>query len=41
MFKMKDTLIKERGEGMELKRKHDATLLEKERLQREYQALET
>ena len=26
MFKMKDTLVKERGEGQELKRKHEATL---------------
>ena len=41
MFKMKDTLIKERGEGIELKRNHEATLSEKERIQREYQALET
>ena len=41
MFKMRDTLVKERGEGIELKIKHEATLLEKERLQREYQYLET
>ena len=26
MIKMEDTLIKERGEGQELKRKHEATL---------------
>ena len=37
---MKDTLIKERGEGRELKRKHEATLSEFERLQKAYQYLE-
>ena len=40
MIKMKDTLIKERGEGRELQRKHEATLLEFERIQKEYQGLE-
>ena len=40
MIKMEDTLIKERGEGRELKRKHEATLSEFERLQKAYQALE-
>ena len=40
MLKMKDTLVKERGEGLALKRKQEATLLEKESLQREYQTLE-
>ena len=37
---MKDTLVKERGEGRELKRKHEATLSQFERLQKAYQALE-
>ena len=37
---MKDTLVKERGEGRELKRKHKATLYEKESLQKEFQDLE-
>ena len=41
MLKMKDTLVKERGEGIGIKIKQAATLSEKERLQREYQALET
>ena len=41
MFKMRDTLVKERGEDMELKTKQQATLSEKERIQREYQDLET
>ena len=40
MLKMKDTLVKERGEGRELKRKHEVTLSEKQNLQREYQTLE-
>ena len=34
MLKLKDTMVKTRGEGIELKRKHEAILLEKERLQR-------
>ena len=37
---MKDTLVKERGECREMKRKHEATLSEFERLQKAYQALE-
>ena len=41
MFKLKDTLIKERGKGIERKRKRKATLSEKEILQKEYQPLET
>ena len=41
MIKMKDSLIKERGEGRELKRKHEETLSEFERLQKKYQYLET
>ena len=36
MIKMKDTLIKERGEGQELKRKHEANISELERLQKAY-----
>ena len=40
MLKMKDTLVKERGEGWELKRKHEAITYEFERLQKAYQALE-
>ena len=40
MVRVKDTLIKERGEGREMKRKHEATLLEFKRLQEAYQALE-
>ena len=32
MLKMKDTLVKERGEGRELKMKHEEILLEKESL---------
>ena len=36
MVKVKDTLMKERGEGREMKRKHEATLLEFERLQEDY-----
>ena len=41
MLKLKDSLVKLGGEGIYLKRKHDAILSEKERLQREYQTLET
>ena len=37
---MKDTLVKKKREGTELKIKHEATLSEKERLQKEYQDLE-
>ena len=40
MIRMKDTLVKERGEGQEIKRKHEASLSEFERLQKAYQALE-
>ena len=40
MIKIKNTLFKERGEGRDLKRKHEATLSEFERLQKAYQALE-
>ena len=40
MLKMKDTLVKERGEGLELKRKHEDTIFEFERLQKAYQDLE-
>ena len=40
MIKMKDTLVKERGEGWELKRKHEAAISEKEILEKEYQDLE-
>ena len=40
MLKMKNTLVKERGEGGELKRKHEVTLSEFERLQKDYQDLE-
>ena len=41
MIKMKDTLVKERGEGWELKRKHETTISEKESRQKEYEDLET
>ena len=41
ILKLKDILVKLRGEGIELKRKHDATLSEKEILPSEYQTLET
>ena len=41
MLKLKDTLVKRRGEGIELKRKHDAILSEKEIIQRKYQDLES
>ena len=37
---MKDTLIKERGEGREFKRKREETLSKFERLQKAYQDLE-
>ena len=37
---MKDALVKERGEGWEIKRKHGATLSEFERLQKAYQDLD-
>ena len=37
---MKEALIKERGEGREVKRNHDATLSDLERLQEAYQVLE-
>ena len=40
MVRVKDTLMKERGEGREMKRKHEATLLEFERLQQTYRILE-
>ena len=41
MLKVKDSLVKLRGEGIYLKRKHDAILSEKERLLSDYQTLET
>ena len=41
MLKMKETLVKERTKGQDLKRKHDDTLLEFERLKKAYQALES
>ena len=40
MLKVKDDLVKEWGEGWELKRKHDDTISEFERLQKAYQYLE-
>ena len=40
MLKLKDNLVKIRGEGIELERKHDTILSEKERLLNEYQNLE-
>ena len=40
MIKMKDSLVKERGEGRELKRKHEATIYKFERLQKAYKVLE-
>ena len=40
MLKLKDNLVKMQGEGIELKRKHDAILSEKERLLNEYQIME-
>ena len=39
MSQMKETLRKERGEGQELKRKHDDTLSEFEKLREAYQML--
>ena len=41
MFKLKDSVVKLLGEGIDLKIKHDVILSKKERLQREYQVLET
>ena len=41
MLNMKDTLVKERGEGRESKRKHGTTISEFEKLQKEYQYLES
>ena len=41
MINMKDTLVKERGEGRELNRKHEATISKKESIQKEHQYLET
>ena len=41
MLKMKETLVKERGEGQESKRKHEATIPEFEKLQKAYQYLES
>ena len=41
MVRVKDTSMKEKGEGFEMKRKHEATLLEFERLQEAYQVLES
>ena len=41
MFKLKDNPVKMRGEGIELKRKHDVILSEKERLLSEYHIMET
>ena len=41
MFKLKDSVVKLQWEEIDLKRKHDAILSEKERLQMDYQALET
>ena len=41
MLKMKNTLVKERGEGGELKRKHEATLWGFQKLQKAYQYLES
>ena len=38
---LKSTLVKERGEGGELKRKHEATISKFERLQKAYQDLES
>ena len=39
MVRVKDTLMKERGEGREIKRKHEATLSYFARLQESYQVL--
>ena len=41
MIKMKETLVKERGEGQEFKRKHETKLSENESLKKEYQYFET
>ena len=41
MVRVKDTLMKERGECWDIKRKHEATLSEFERLQEAYQVLES
>ena len=41
MLKMKETMVKERTKGKDLKRKHDDTFLEFERLKKAYQALES
>ena len=40
MLKMKENLVKERGEEWESKRKHEATLSDFEKLQKAYQHLE-
>ena len=40
MLKPKDSLVKLRGERIDLKRKHDVILSEKERLLNEYHTLE-
>ena len=41
ILKMKETPVKERTKGQDLKIKHDDTLSEFERLKKEYQALES
>ena len=41
MVRMMDTPMKERGEGRDMKRKHEATLYEFERIQEAYQVLES
>ena len=41
MLKLNNNPVKTQGEGIELKRKHDAILFEKERLLREYHIMET
>ena len=41
MLKLKDSVVKLRGEGIYLKRKHDAILSEKEILLSKYPTLET
>ena len=41
MVRVKDTLMKEKGEGQEMKRKHEATRSEFVRLQEAYQVLES
>ena len=40
MLKLKDNMVKTRGEGIELKRKYDSILSEKERIINEYQKME-